>query len=47
MTPFHFTNSSIKVDQAPPLLGQHTLSILSDLGLSDDEIQKLKDDCVI
>jgi crotonobetainyl-CoA:carnitine CoA-transferase CaiB-like acyl-CoA transferase len=47
MTTFHFTNSSIKVDQAPPLLGQHTLSIVSDLGLSDDEIQKLKDDCVI
>jgi len=47
MTPFHFKNARIKVDQAPPLLGQHTASILSDLGLSDSEIQKLKDECVI
>jgi crotonobetainyl-CoA:carnitine CoA-transferase CaiB-like acyl-CoA transferase len=47
MTPFHFKNASIKVDQAPPLLGQHTASILSGLGLSDSEIQKLKDECVI
>ena len=47
MTPFHFKNASIKVDQAPPLLGQHTVKILSDLGFSDEEIQNLSKDRVI
>ena len=47
MTPFHFKNASIKADQAPPLLGQHTKKILSDLGFSDQEIQNLSNERVI
>ncbi len=47
MTPFHFKNASIKVDQAPPLLGQHTVKILSDLGFSEQEIQNLSNERVI
>ena len=47
MTPFHFKNASIKVDQAPPLLGQHTVKILSELGFSEQEIQNLSNERVI
>ena len=47
MTPFHFKNASIKVDSAPPLLGQHTLKILQGMGLSENQIHELREKGVI
>ena len=47
MTPFHFKNASIKADTAPPLLGQHTLNILQELGYSQEGIEKLRSDGVV
>ena len=47
-TPFKFSRSSYKVEQASPDLGQHTREVLSRLlGMTHKEIEKLKDSGVI
>ena len=39
------TPGSIRM--APPLLGQHTIEVLNELGYSDQEIQQLRESDVI
>lgn len=47
MNPLRFGSASLHVDRAPPLLGEHTLEVLGDLGLSDEQIQGLRDRNII
>jgi len=47
MTPLRFTHADLRVDQAPPLLGEHTVQILGELGLRAEQIQDLRDRNVI
>lgn len=47
MTPFRFGKAEIRADRAPPLLGQHTLEILSELGWDAKQIQALQQQKVI
>jgi crotonobetainyl-CoA:carnitine CoA-transferase CaiB-like acyl-CoA transferase len=47
MNPLRFGSASLRVDRAPPLLGEHTLEVLGDLGLSDEQIQGLRDRNII
>jgi len=47
-TPFKFSRSSYKVEQASPDLGQHTREVLTRLlGMTDKEIEQLQDSGVI
>ena len=47
-TPVKFSHSEPSIRTPPPLLGQHTEEVLSDiLGMDADEIQKLKHEGVI
>lgn len=43
----HFSEQKCDVDLAPPLLGQHTESILAQFGFNTDEIQDMKDKGII
>lgn len=47
VTPFRFENAEIRTDRAPPLLGQHTEEILSELGWSQSHINTLREQKVI
>lgn len=47
VTPFRFENAQIRTDRAPPLLGQHTEEILSELGWSGSKINTLREQKVI
>lgn len=47
VTPFRFENAQIRTDRAPPLLGQHTEEILSELGWSGSSINTLREQKVI
>lgn len=46
-SPMRFTEAPLKHDRAPPLLGEHTVEILRDLGFDDRQIESLKQDRVI
>ncbi|SAI65417.1 acyl-CoA transferase [Bordetella ansorpii] len=39
MTPLRFGGADLRVDRAPPLLGEHTHEVLAELGLSDARIE--------
>ncbi|RJF96558.1 CoA transferase [Noviherbaspirillum cavernae] len=46
--PIRLSESPVQYRRAPPLRGQHTDEVLADwLGLSDNELRRLKDDAVI
>lgn len=47
MTPFQFKNASIRDDQAPPLLGEHSDEILKELGFSLEKIELFRSKNVI
>jgi len=47
VNPFRFRNTELKLDRAPPTLGQHNLEVLSALGYSDSDITRLKEQSVI
>lgn len=47
VTPFRFEHTAIRTDRAPPLLGQHTEEILSELGWSASHIDNLRKQKVI
>jgi succinate--hydroxymethylglutarate CoA-transferase len=46
-TPVKFSHAKPGVRSAPPTLGQHTNEILTSLGMSDDDIGKLKAEGVV
>jgi crotonobetainyl-CoA:carnitine CoA-transferase CaiB-like acyl-CoA transferase len=46
-SPMRFTEAPLKHDRAPPLLGEHTIEILRDLGFDDRQIESLKQDRII
>lgn len=47
MNPLRFGQSSLRVDRAPALLGQHTDEVLAELGLSAAQIQDYRDRKII
>jgi crotonobetainyl-CoA:carnitine CoA-transferase CaiB-like acyl-CoA transferase len=44
---FHLSEGSPSVDTPPPGVGQHTDEILGEIGLTTDEITKLREDGVV
>lgn len=47
MNPLRFGQSTLRVERAPALLGQHTDEVLAELGLSAAQIQDLRDRKII
>ncbi|ANN72879.1 CaiB/BaiF CoA transferase family protein [Bordetella bronchialis] len=47
MNPLRFGGAALRVDRAPPLLGQHTEEILSEMGLDAARIRSLRERNVI
>lgn len=47
MTPLRYKDTPSRSDLPPPALGQHTATVLADLGFSDDDIEQLKARAVI
>jgi crotonobetainyl-CoA:carnitine CoA-transferase CaiB-like acyl-CoA transferase len=47
MNPLRFGSADLRVDRAPPLLGEHTDEVLGELGLSAEQIQALRQRNVI
>lgn len=45
--PLHFSRSSRKKQSFPPKLGEHTISILENLGYSEEEIQDILKDGIV
>ncbi|WP_158734702.1 CaiB/BaiF CoA-transferase family protein [Alteribacillus sp. YIM 98480] len=45
--PIKFKNTKVKATSHPPILGEHTVDILMDYGLSESEIKELKENGVI
>jgi len=46
-SPFRFAEAPIAYDRPPPLLGEHTVEILGELGMSATEIEQLRTDGVL
>ena len=46
-SPMRFTAAPLMHDRAPPLLGEHSVEILRDLGIGDAEIEQLKKSGVV
>jgi len=47
VTAFSYAHGTPSVDSAPPTLGQHTKEVLLEAGLTDAQVQQLKDDGVV
>jgi len=47
MNPLRFAASDLRVDRAPPLLGEHTEQVLEELGMSAEQIQDFRDRKII
>lgn len=47
MNPLRFGHAALRADAAPPLLGQHTADVLTELGLSAEQIQDYRDRKII
>jgi len=47
MNPLRFATSDLRVDRAPPLLGEHTEQVLEELGMSAKQIQDFRDRKII
>jgi crotonobetainyl-CoA:carnitine CoA-transferase CaiB-like acyl-CoA transferase len=47
MSPLHLSETPISARMAPPDLGEHTDSILADLGFSETEIGRFHDEAVV
>ena len=45
--PIKFSNTPAKIQTAPPMLGEHTDQILTDLGLSSEKIAELRKNGVV
>jgi crotonobetainyl-CoA:carnitine CoA-transferase CaiB-like acyl-CoA transferase len=46
-SPMRFTETPLKHERPPPLLGEHTMEILRELGLDDRQIEDLRQERVI
>jgi crotonobetainyl-CoA:carnitine CoA-transferase CaiB-like acyl-CoA transferase len=47
VSPMRFQNAPLQFNRAPPMLSQHTLEVLQQLGLDDNRIKELRDKHVI
>jgi len=45
--PIELSDTPGRIENAPPLLGQHTDDVLTAAGYSDDEIRGFHDDAVV
>lgn len=46
-TPLHLSESEAKIRRRAPILGEHSEEILSELGYSNDEVERLRDRGVV
>jgi crotonobetainyl-CoA:carnitine CoA-transferase CaiB-like acyl-CoA transferase len=46
-TPIHMTETPLRYQQPPPLLGEHTQQILAELGYSDEQIKAFRQEGII
>jgi crotonobetainyl-CoA:carnitine CoA-transferase CaiB-like acyl-CoA transferase len=46
-SPMRFTAAPLVHDRAPPLLGEHSVEILRDIGIGDAEIEQLRKSGVV
>jgi crotonobetainyl-CoA:carnitine CoA-transferase CaiB-like acyl-CoA transferase len=47
MNPLRFGSAALRLDRAPPLLGEHTDEVLKEIGLSAEQVQALRERNVI
>ena len=45
--PINFTNRPLQFESPPPLLGQHTEKILTDLGYDAAQVRQLRDSGIV
>jgi crotonobetainyl-CoA:carnitine CoA-transferase CaiB-like acyl-CoA transferase len=47
VSPMRFQNAPLNFDRPPPMLGQHTIEVLQELGLEESAILELEKNNVI